>query len=594
MKLKRFFSSTFFLKGIFIISLAVLVFISAVYYKHSIAVTDCSESLIHSYKVQVELEQLMSYLKDAEAGQRGYIISEDTSFLRPFYGSRLKIDQSFSRLKILAVHNLKQRNNLDSLYSLINIRYKYFVISLMLHEEKKGDAHLEYEFMLKGRDVMDKIRLHMNDMINLEKIYLKETQQKYDDEISFTPIFTLLLFLFTLMIFVFSYLNINKNLIVLKEANAKLLITTEAINHAEEIGGFSSWQWDLETNKLSYSDSQYHLLGVEPQSFEPNIENFLVFVHPEDRHIIADSTKVVMTNDQYPSAFFRIIRKDGTLRYIKSISKLLVDENGKKTLIGINSDITESHLGKLVLEEKNRELERNNRELASFNHIASHDLQEPLRKIQTFISRIAENELKSMSPKGQDYFERIEMAANRMRILIDDLLRFSRTNKTEKPFEKTDLNLLLESAKQDLGQAIEESNATIQVTSLPVLNVIPFQIQQLFLNIIGNSIKYRKKNIAPMIKIACKKVSAKDEPLLKQASSEKYYRITIADNGLGFDQQYAENIFILFQRLYNASEYPGTGIGLSICKKIIENHNGYIFANGELGEGAIFTFFLPA
>ena len=593
MKLKRFFSSTFFLKGIFIISLSVLVFISTVYYKHSIAVTDCSESLIHSYKVQVELEQLMSYLKDAETGQRGYIITGDTSYLRPFNGSRLKIDQSFSKLKILVANNLKQRNNLDSLYSLINIRYKYFAISLMLHEQKKEDTHLKYEFMLKGREVMDTIRLHMDDMISLEMIYLKETQQKYDDEISFTPIFTLLLFLFTLMIFVFSYLNINKNLLILRESNAKLLITTEAINHAEEIGGFSSWQWDLEANKLIYSDSQYILLGVEPHSFEPSIENFLLFVHPEDKHIITDSREVVMNDDKYPSAFYRIIRKDGTLRYIKSISKLLVDENGKKTLIGINSDITESHLGKLVLEEKNRELERNNRELASFNHIASHDLQEPLRKIQTFISRISDHELSSMSEKGREYFDRIETSAHRMRVLIDDLLRFSRTNKIDKPFEKTDLNLLLEQAKQDLAQVIEESSAIIESAALPELNIIPFQIQQLFVNIIGNSIKYRKTNVTPIIKITCKKISAKDEPVIKLASSEKYYKFTISDNGLGFDQQYAENIFILFQRLHNASEYPGTGIGLSICKKIIENHNGYIYANSQAGEGAVFTFFLP-
>lgn len=593
MKFKRFFTSTFFLKSIFVISLFVLIFISSVSYKHSLAITDTSESVMHSYKVHIELEQLMSFLREAESGQQGYVITGDTTYLRPFYGSRLKTDLSFSKLKALAVNNLKQQNNLDSLYNLINIRYKYFAISSMLNKEHPIDIRMQNEFMMQGRDVMNTIRLHINAMIDLEKIYLQERQEKYQDEISFTPIFTLLLFLFTLTIFVFSYLNINKNLLILRAANEKLLITTEAINHAEEIGEFSSWQWDLENNKLTYSDNQYLLLGCEPQSFPSTIENFLEYVHPEDRHVITDSRQVVLHDDKYPGAYFRIIRKDGSIRYFKSISKLIIGANGKKTLIGINSDITESQISQVALEEKNRELERNNRELASFNHIASHDLQEPLRKIQTFISRISENELALLSEKGREYFERIENAANRMRILIDDLLLFSRTNKAEKTFEKSDLNVLLENAKQDLAQVIEDNNAEIESVKLPVLNVIPFQIQQLFVNLIGNSLKYRKADISPYIRVVCNKINSKDEPLLKLKTNGRYFKISIIDNGLGFDQQYAENIFILFQRLHHVKEYPGTGIGLSICKKIIENHNGFIFAEAEINSGSTFTFYLP-
>jgi light-regulated signal transduction histidine kinase (bacteriophytochrome) len=231
--------------------------------------------------------------------------------------------------------------------------------------------------------------------------------------------------------------------------------------------------------------------------------------------------------------------------------------------------------------------------LESFNRVASHDLQEPLRKIQTFISRISENDKANLSEKGKEYVSKIESSASKMRILIDDLLLFSRTNKAEKIFEKTDLNLLLANASQELAQDIEEKNAIIQSSQLPVLNVIAFQMQQLFVNLIGNALKYNKPGVAPEIKIECEKLSTKDLPVFITDKRKEYYKISVSDNGIGFEQEYAEKIFILFNRLHQKSDYAGTGIGLSICKKIAENHNGYIIAEGEPGVGATFSVFLP-
>jgi hypothetical protein len=179
-----------------------------------------------------------------------------------------------------------------------------------------------------------------------------------------------------------------------------------------------------------------------------------------------------------------------------------------------------------------------------------------------------------------------------MRRLIDDLLLYSQTSRSDKIFEKTDLTLLLENALQELSQVIEEKNPEIQYKNLPTLNVIPFQIQQLFYNLISNSLKYSNPEIPSKIIVACKKVNAGENPILN-TNSPAYFEISVSDNGLGFEQQYAEKIFGLFNRLHSKGEYPGTGIGLSICKKIIENHSGYIFAEGELNYGATFTFYLP-
>ena len=379
---------------------------------------------------------------------------------------------------------------------------------------------------------------------------------------------------------------------VLKKSNTQLMITNESIKHAEIIGDFYTTQWNLATGELTYSDNLYRLLGCEPQSFKPSIETFLKFVHPEDKAIVKEAEDNTKLLGKTLPHFYRVIRADGELRYFMSMGKFISDDKSKMH-IGIGKDITDHHLSNVALEERNLELEQSIKELESFNRVASHDLQEPLRKIQTFISRVIEKDKANLSVQGKEYLSKIESSAHKMRILIDDLLLFSRTNKAEKIFEKTDLNKLLESAQQELAYEIEEKNAVIQAAQLPVANVIAFQIQQLFANLLGNALKYSNPGTPPLIKIDCEKLAARDNPDFITDKRKKYLKIIISDNGMGFDQQYAEKIFILFHRLHNNTEYVGTGIGLSICKKIAENHNGFIIAEGKPGIGATFTVYLP-
>jgi signal transduction histidine kinase/CHASE3 domain sensor protein len=592
MKLRDIFTSSSFVRSILVISLFVLIFIFSVSYKHTIALRDSTELLVHSYKIQIKLEQLLSYLKDAEIGQRGYIISKDSIFLKPYILARQQVNETYLQLKSLIVNNPKQQNNLDSLLVLINLRFALMARSLELDiRPDKNKSDLDQN-MVRGKDTMDKIRSQNNQMISLETLHFEEQQRKYTHEIYFTPNFTLFLLFFSLMVFVFSFLKINNNLIAIKKTNEELSVTTESFRHAEEIGNFSSWHWYLDSNKFLFSDNLYRLLGCTPNSFEPTIKNFLEFVYPDDRQMLTDGIALAMRGLKPETAFFRIIRNDGELRYFKSVSKL-TELNTVKLLIGIISDITEQQISSLALEERNRELEQSNKELASFNHIASHDLQEPLRKIQTFVSRISEKESLNLSDTGMEYFTKIKSSIFRMRNLIDDLLQFSRTTKIEKKFESADLNLLLENAKQELIQDIEDKKAKIHSSELPVLNVIPFQVQQLFINLIGNSLKYGKLGIVPVITINYEEINAEDYPFLNDKIQKKYHRISITDNGQGFEQQYAEDIFLLFYRLHSKSELAGSGIGLSICKKIVENHNGFILAESKPGIGSTFSFFLP-
>lgn len=375
--------------------------------------------------------------------------------------------------------------------------------------------------------------------------------------------------------------------------NNQLKIFDESSKQAEILGKYGSWVLNYDTSKFTYSDNQFRLLGCEPQSFEPNIENLLDYVHPEDKQIVNKAYQKALSTMEIPAISYRIIRKDGKIRQFKTIAKPFTDLGGTKSMIGTTQDVSEDYNKSLQLKHRNEELEKHVKELNDFNQVASHDLQEPLRKIQTFISRINEKDKESMTEIGKEYLSRIEKASDRMRVLINDLLQYSKANRAEKNLDKTDLNESLSNSLLELSQNIEDKKAVINHTELPVINGISFQMQQLFSNLLSNSLKYSKENEAPIIDIGYTQIVAKTEPILKERSLKKYYKITFTDNGIGFEQEYAEKIFLLFNRLHGKTEYQGTGVGLAICKKIVENHKGYIFANSSPNQGATFTIYLP-
>lgn len=291
------------------------------------------------------------------------------------------------------------------------------------------------------------------------------------------------------------------------------------------------------------------------------------------------------------------MKKDGTQFWGSVVITALHDKNNNITGFSkITRDLTEKKLAeeRMVqyaqrLEQKNQELERSYKELESFSYIASHDLQEPLRKIKTFAIRILEKE--KLSEQTTDYFNRITGSVTHMQKLIDALLDYSRTSAPMLTREVTDLNPLVENVITNLKELIEEKNAIIETGRLPVIKAVSMQFQQVFSNIISNALKYSKEKVPPHIKISSEIVSARG--ILPTTKYKKCYRISIADNGIGFEQQYAEKIFELFQRLHGKGQYAGTGIGLAICKKIVQNHEGAIKATSQPGVGTTFNIYLP-
>jgi PAS domain S-box-containing protein len=308
------------------------------------------------------------------------------------------------------------------------------------------------------------------------------------------------------------------------------------------------------------------------------------FMAPEDREKtrtgllqrIADEQPLVPLEREYK-------RRDGSSVIMEIHQKRVRDAAGRPT--GLRTfllDITQRKRAETALAEQAAKLARSNSELEQFAYVASHDLQEPLRKIQAFGDRLKTKYESGLGPDGLDYLTRMQNAAARMQVLIQDLLSLSRVASNSKPFTMVDLNDVVRTVVSDLEMRIQDAGGRVEMGTLPVIFGDRGQMAQLFQNLIGNGLKFRKPGESPVVKID------------SQAQTlPGGWRITVQDNGIGFDEKYRDRIFQIFQRLHGRSEYEGTGIGLAICRKIVDRHSGAIEANSLPGTGAKFIITLP-
>jgi signal transduction histidine kinase len=275
--------------------------------------------------------------------------------------------------------------------------------------------------------------------------------------------------------------------------------------------------------------------------------------------------------------------------------ELSVSKMDDEHLISVATDITSVKQAQLNTEKIVEELKKSNASLEEFAHAASHDLKEPIRKIQFFSSRLKEKLDSKLDNEDKRWFERMDNATERMSLLIDDLLAYSHASHRIGQVDQIDMNGKMTKILMDLEIAIEEKSAKITYNKLPVIKGYRRQIQQLFQNLISNAIKYSKPDTAPEITITASVVNGSEieAALTPEQAAKQYHLFEVKDNGIGFEQEYAERIFNMFQRLHGKAEYSGTGIGLSIVRKVAENHNGFVIAKGEPDVGSTFNVYLP-
>lgn len=591
MKLKDLLTPTLVYRTAQGVSFILVISVAIVFHVQMKSLNQSVNLISNSNKKQFELEKIISEVIQRENEMRSYIITKDSAFYDNNLITKRKIFKSLSLLKdnFSSKQDLK---NIEYVDDILQKRLALFDETLTISNANPVDTALLNAKLSEGDKQTKELQKKIYELIEQEvtKLKIHNINHRYDIETSTITAFSLTIL--TLVILLFSLNKINIDYEKVQKLNEELKFVNQVADNAEKVAGISHWKINMKTGKFFYSDNFFRILGLKPNAFDQTVENVLPYIHPDDIEETMKQHNESIQNHTPTSMIYRIIRKDGEIRYINSTGDFTHNSKGELVKIGVSNDITEEYNSKLALEEKNKSLIAINAELESFNQIVSHDLQEPLRKIQMFISRIEESESETISEKGKDYFTKIKNSANRMQNLMMDLVDYSKTIKDGKVFVKTNLNKLLEDVLLELAVNIEEKNATVEIGNLPKINAIPFQIHQLFVNLISNSLKYSKEDVPPVIKIKTEKIKTGETINDIELIDKKYHKITITDNGIGFRQEFSEKIFMLFKRLETDIDYNGTGIGLAICKKITENHNGFIKAEGEPDLGAVFTIYL--
>jgi PAS domain S-box-containing protein len=383
-------------------------------------------------------------------------------------------------------------------------------------------------------------------------------------------------------------------------ARRKIEYAEENARLAIELAALGTYEINLLNDEIAASPRVGSMWGFDVHSGKR--AEFTSLFHPDDVEIRlqAHAAALVSGNLDYEA---RINRHDGSQRWVRVKGKIMYDKGTPSRLLGVIQDITEQkifaeELSKQVeertveLKEANERLERSNEELEQFAYVTSHDLQEPLRKIQIFSNILLEHRDKKEDLKK--YLDKVNAAAKRMSELIRDLLEYSRLSKKTLQFEPVDLNLILSNVKMDFELLINQKHAVIKADPLPTVEAISLQMNQLLFNLLGNALKFTRRNVSPVITITSNKLTEEQIIGFPQLNSSKdYCSIRITDNGIGFNQEYADKIFTIFQTLNEKSSYGGYGIGLALCRKIVTTHGGFIYADVNKEGGASFTFIVP-
>lgn len=376
---------------------------------------------------------------------------------------------------------------------------------------------------------------------------------------------------------------------VTKQVTAKkqLQEVAEKMQLAIDAGSIGSYEFILDTGEIIATPQCKSHLGMdvsEPLTFE----KFLFIIYVSDRKQVENAVRHAMkTGDTY-RAEYRIIASDGTVKWVRAAGHPVYNEFGEpKKMVGITLDVTEQkefadELSRQV-SERTTELQRSNDDLLQFAHVTSHDLKEPIRKIRIFANRIQDEMQAAIPEKGLLYLEKIKNASTRVMTMIEGVLSYSELNAIRPEIVSIDLNKIIDDIESDLEMVIQEKNAKIYRDELPLIQGSSVLLYQLFYNILNNALKFAKRYIPAEIKITYSKILLPVPTLV----------VTIEDNGIGFEQQFSSQIFTTFARLNSKDAYEGTGLGLALCKKIVERHHGSISATGELNKGAIFTVVLP-
>jgi signal transduction histidine kinase len=598
---------------LFLVALSVYTFIKLK------KLTDSYELVNHTNQVTQSLQSVLTSIIQAEDCKRGFLLSGDSLHLTKRDSALHKISKESQALSQLISDNPRQLKNLKVLNTVIADKVTSILDIPLPTERAVFNKETKYNTR-EGVSTMEKVTEQIDLMIATESSLLASRTGNSKQLSLVTSLFMIVFFIGALVILWTSYLKLTnalfasrglqQKLVVQNEekekraaelviANAKLLyegnekenrsaelvIANKNLLHESNEKENRSAELIIANKKLHYESNE-----KENRAAELVIANAKLLYESNEKE--SRSAELIIANKKL---HYESYEKERRAAELVIANEKLKHESSEKENRAAELVIANTELAFQIEEKEKRaaELISTNKELQLFAQIASHDLQEPLRKIQMFTSRIKEKDLPNISESGKTHFAIIEDAAERMQVLIQDLIAYAQTNDEERSFEETNLTEIINEVTVDLSEIIAEKDAIIETDKLCSAYIIPFQFRQLMTNLISNSLKFAKPEIPCHIVISSQIESGNPNINKGLLAKKKYCHIAFSDNGIGFEAIYNEKIFEIFQRLHGKGIYKGTGIGLAIVKKIIDNHKGIITAVGKPNEGATFDIYLP-
>ena len=559
-------------RGVILLALTATVGLSIISYRSIVKLKNLNELVDHTHVVQYNIQRTYSALSDVDSELKAYLLTKDTTYFHNLINERATVRASVEKLKILTKDNPAQNAKILSLDSLINVRWGYMESII------RGDeTHYDY---LSAK--IERCNHQLKELITIIAFREGELlQARSDHSTQFQSSAPFLLLAIQIVIALFLLIGFVK---VTSDLNLKARLQKETLQNNKELKDQKDFIqsifentvdviiiFDMKFNMIAMNKRARELYNLNDSAIGKNV--FDVYPNSQGSDFIKGIGDALDGKASHSTARESVVYK-GT--FYESFYVPLFSAEKQIGAMAIHHDISE--LIKVTSEIKaiNLQLEKSNRELEQFAYVTSHDLQEPLRKIRTFTDRIKRNfDNKEVAIKDLD---KVTSSAERMSILIRDILNYSKLTSSAEQHEEVDLNDILDQVIQDFELTIEEKDALVESSRLPRVLGSKQQLSQVFANILSNALKFCTN--APCIKIGCRHHEGK-------------FEISFSDNGIGFEQVYAEQIFGVFQRLHHRKEFTGTGIGLALCRRIIENHGGSIKATSESGKGTTILVTIP-
>lgn len=578
---------------------------------------DTTRQVRQARQTLLQTEILISLLKDAETGQRGYLLTGEEKYLQPYYRALSIIDNELDELAYFIQNDSYHQTQFTELQALTQAKLSELEQTIELRRNNQLQSALAIVKTAQGDQLMEQIR-ETSDAIKAEQQVLLEQRSIYEQQSTFyTTYLTLGSVALQILLITGIILHLNKETQNLQYSKAELSQSEERYRSLVTATAQVVWIADRSGLLLTISPIWQTITGQSEQDAKG--WGWLSAIDSDDQHEVRQKWQIALSQQQLYEAECRVCSTDKSCRYflVRGVPVLRAD-NSVREWIGTYVDITERKQAEQALKEARDALEvkvqertkklaeinlelqaeirerqqieykleqfatslqHSNQELEQFAYVASHDLQEPLRTVASYTQLLAKKYEGKLDEKADKYINYVVDGATRMQQLINDLLLYSRVGKQSLNLTLVDCNQLIHQVCSLLNIVIDESHATIKVNPLPEVLVDPSHFAKLFQNLISNAIKYRG-NDPPKIEITAHR-------------TEREWLFLVQDNGIGIEPQYAERIFIIFQRLHTRREYSGTGIGLAICKKIVELHKGRIWVESQLGHGATFYISLP-